>query len=78
MSVVAYDAENVNVHLIPWSPPTPPSTGGGGGPDVLPFAELRGAVFGLGKWIPPVPKPCSFQLTKGGLVGAQGTSNCQV
>jgi hypothetical protein len=73
-SVVEYDAENVTVHLIPFSPPPSPGSGGGE-PTVLLPARLEGRVSGLGKYVVAPPKPCSFMAQKG-LVGTDGTSSC--
>ena len=72
-SVVEYDAENVTVHLIPYSPSS--SGGGGGGPEELPLGELAGKVTGLGKYVLVPPQTCDYMAGKG-LAGADGTSSC--
>ncbi len=73
-SVVEVNAQNVTVHLIP---PASSSSGGGGGggPQALQPAQLEGRVLGLGKYIVPPPKACSYMAQKG-LVGAEGTASC--
>ncbi len=75
-SVVEYDAENVTVHLIPFYPSTSsPGGGGGGGGEPLVTPTIEGRVLGLGKYIVPPPKPCSYMAQKG-LVGVDGTASC--
>ena len=71
-SVVEYDAENVNVHLIPYSPP---SSGSGGGPEILPDGALFGKVHGLGKYVVLPPQTCSALAQKGKL-GLGGNKSC--
>jgi len=73
-SVVEYDAENVTVHLIPFSPPSPPG-GGGGGPTIVPYGEITGNVLGLGKYVVVPPQSCGFAASKGWL-GAESAVNC--